>query len=339
MNGMEPLPAQEAARIVGITTTVPAEVIFAAGLKPLDLNNAFIASGTAAGLVEEAERRGFPRNSCAWNKGIYSTARRLGLRRVVAVVQGDCANTHALAEMLTADGVEVIPFAFPYRPGDREWMEMALGRFAAALGADLAEAERWKGRLDAARRLARRIDDLCWRDGLVSGEEQHEWTISCSDFFGDPEEYRARAARFIQSVSSRSPRPEGVRLALVGIPPICEGFFSFLEGQGARVVFNEVPRQFAMPYPTADLVEQYLRYTYPRDIFCRLADIREQVRLRAVRGVIHYVQSFCFRQAQDAILRRALDLPVLTLEGDRPGPLDPRTRTRIEAFLEMLRAR
>ena len=107
MNGIERMTPEEIERTVGITTTVPVEAIFAAGLRPLDLNNIFITSGIAPRLVEEAEQSGFPRNSCSWNKGLFSTARRLGLKRVAAVVQGDCANTHALVEMLRADSVEI----------------------------------------------------------------------------------------------------------------------------------------------------------------------------------------------------------------------------------------
>jgi len=338
MTDIAPLPAEQADSTVGITTTVPVEMIYAAGLRPLDLNNRFITSGVGAELVQEAEQSGFPRNSCAWNKGIYATARRLALKRVAAVVQGDCANTHAMVEMLRAHGVEIVPFAFPYSPDDSTLLNIALDRFAAALRTTRQDAERWKGRLDKARGLARHIDEMNWRDNLVSGEEQHLWTISCSDFFGEPEEYVREATRFIEAARARPARRAGpLRLALIGIPPICGGFFQFIEDQGARVVFNEIPRQFAMPCRTRSLLEQYSRYTYPYDIFTRLSDISEQVALRRVDGVIHYVQSFCFRQVQDAIVRGKLPLPILTLEGDRPGPLDMRTQTRIEAFLEMLR--
>jgi benzoyl-CoA reductase/2-hydroxyglutaryl-CoA dehydratase subunit BcrC/BadD/HgdB len=58
-----------------------------------------------------------------------------------------------------------------------------------------------------------------------------------------------------------------------------------------------------------------------------------------VDGVIHYVQAFCFRQIEDMIVRQRLKTPILTLEGDRPGPLDARTRIRLEGFTEMLKAR
>ncbi len=339
MSGIAPLDSALAPRTVGLTTTVPVEALFAAGLRPLDLNNVFITSGIAGELVEEAERAGFPRNSCAWNKGIYSAARRLGLRRLAPVVQGDCANTHALVEMLQADGVQVTPFAFPYDPADREILDLSLNRFCAALGTTRADAEAMKRRLDDLRSLALRIDELAWRENLATGEEQHLATISCSDFFGDLDLFRARMIDTITNAQKRSPAPTPIRLALIGIPPICDGFFTFLESRGARVVFNEIPRQFAMPERTQDLVAQYSRYTYPYDIFHRLDDITAQLALRRVHGVIHYVQSFCFRQVQDAIVRRRIDLPLLTLEGDRPGPLDMRTETRIEAFLEMVKAR
>ena len=332
------LSERDAARTVGITTTVPSELIFAAGLIPMDLNNLFIGSGVASDLVAEAEACGFPRNSCAWNKGVYATARRLGLRRVAAVVQGDCSNTHAMMEMLRADGVDVVPFSYPYSPDDAEWMQLSLERFARALGASLDEGERWKKRLDEARAATLRIDALCWRDDLASSEEQHLWTLSCSDFLGDPDSFRATADALVSEAEGREPRSPMLRLALLGIPPICEGFFEFLDRHGARVVFNETPRQFAMPKPSDTLAEQYLNYTYPYDVFYRLADIREQIAERRVDGAIHYVQSFCYRHTQDTLIRRALNEPVLTIECDRPAPLDLRTQTRIEAFIEMLQA-
>jgi benzoyl-CoA reductase/2-hydroxyglutaryl-CoA dehydratase subunit BcrC/BadD/HgdB len=53
-------------------------------------------------------------------------------------------------------------------------------------------------------------------------------------------------------------------------------------------------------------------------------------------GYIHYIQSFCHHQMEDQGFRQHLRLPVLTLEGDRVGPLDGRTRTRVDAFLHML---
>jgi benzoyl-CoA reductase/2-hydroxyglutaryl-CoA dehydratase subunit BcrC/BadD/HgdB len=39
---------------------------------------------------------------------------------------------------------------------------------------------------------------------------------------------------------------------------------------------------------------------------------------------------------EDILIREAVDLPILTLEADKPGKLDNRTRIRLEAFMEML---
>ncbi|HUX47362.1 MAG TPA: 2-hydroxyacyl-CoA dehydratase, partial [Desulfosporosinus sp.] len=99
---------------IGLTTTVPVEVIFAAGDTPVDLNNVFITSSEAMRRVEEAELAGYPRNVCGWIKGLYTTAlHNPDIQRIVAVTQGDCSNTHALMETWEVEGIEIIPFAFP----------------------------------------------------------------------------------------------------------------------------------------------------------------------------------------------------------------------------------
>jgi benzoyl-CoA reductase/2-hydroxyglutaryl-CoA dehydratase subunit BcrC/BadD/HgdB len=131
-------------------------------------------------------------------------------------------------------------------------------------------------------------------------------------------------------------------LGYVGIPPICGGLYEFLEGRGARVVFNEFQRQFSMPAadpPAADLVAQYLAYTYPYGVAGRIEDLRRAVAERRLDGLVHYVQTFCFRHIQDRLLREGVQAPMLTLEFDRPGPLARHGGTRLEAFLEMLENR
>lgn len=325
-----------AERLAGITTTVPVEVLFAAGWRPVDLNNAFITSPDPASLVEEAERAGFPRSMCAWVKGVYAAARRRGVRAVVAVVQGDCSNTHALMEVLESEGVRVVDFAYPYRR-ERGLLEAQLRRLAAEFGTTLAAAERQKRRLDAIRAAVHEIDRLAWETGQVGAAEAFYWQVNCSDFLGEPERFGAEAAAFLEEARARPRWEPAVRLGLLGVPPICPDLFERLDELGAGVVFHEVPRQFAMPGQAPSLVEQYAAYTYPYDVFFRIADIVGECSRRRVRGVVHYVQSFCFRQIQDRLLRERVGLPLLTLECDRPGPLDAASRTRLEAFVEMLR--
>jgi len=331
---MRPVDAQT----IGLTATVPVEVLLAAGARPLDLNNVFIASESPTARVHEAEHRGFPLNCCAWIKGIYATARRLDLARVIGVAQGDCSNTHALMEVLRAEGVEVLDFTYPY-PKDPAALASCLDALARRLGTTRQAAEAERERLAPLRRTLAEIDRLTWQAGTVTGEENHLWLLGATDFAGDPEGYAADAEAFADEARRRPPLAERHRLGQVGIPPICEGLHAFLEGLGARVVFNEFQRQFSMPPGPEDLVDQYARYTYPYGVDGRIEDIRRAVAERRLDGLVHYVQSFCFRHIQDRLLREAVAVPVLTLELDRPGPLDGQSRTRLEAFVEMLDAR
>ena len=319
----------------GFTTTIPLEVLIAAGRKPVDLNNVFITGGRSRQQVEDAELAGFPRNVCGWIKGIYAAIRESGIGEVIAVTEGDCSYTKALMEVLFLEGIKVVPFAYPH---DRD---------AASLKAEIEKLMRhfavgWEGlnrakeRLDKIRRKIREIDRLTWQENLVSGQENHYFQVSSSDMNGDPDQFEAEVDAFLRAAKCRTPRAERIRLAYIGVPPIFADLYPFLESIGARVVFNETQRQFAMPYETADLIEQYRSYTYPYDIFHRLADILTETERRRVGGVIHYVQSFCFRQIEDMIVRKKLSLPILTLEGDKPTPLDARTKIRIEGFVEML---
>jgi benzoyl-CoA reductase/2-hydroxyglutaryl-CoA dehydratase subunit BcrC/BadD/HgdB len=319
---------------VGITGTVPIEVLYAAGRRPLDLNNVFI-TGRPLEDIHTAESSGFPINCCSWIKGLYGAARRLGLREIVGVAQGDCSNTHALLEIWESEGLKVHDFEYP-SPPSRDRLRQALDEFCGTWGTDFAAAEKMKARLDRVRGVLREIDELTWRSEQVRGEENHLWLIGASDFGGDPEDYERRATAFLAEARGRPARAAELRLGYVGIPPICAGLYDFLEASGAAMVFNEFQRQFAMLPESADLVKQYLGYTYPYGVTGRIADIKQAIKERRIDGLVHYVQSFCFRHIQNRLLREAVGVPVLTLEYDRPGELDSRSRTRLEAFLELL---
>lgn len=324
-------------RRVGITTTIPSEVVFAAGWVPVDLNNVFITSADPRQLVEEAEVAGYPRNICAWIKGIYGTViRDRTLDTVIAVTQGDCSNTHALMETLQLAGVRVIPFAYPF-DRDYDLLKLQIEKLMQYFGVDWPAVRETSARLGEIRGAVRDLDRLTWEENRVGGWDNHFYQVTCSDFEGDPESFRARVNKFLARARQAPPRGEEIRLAYIGVPPINADIYGFLEQLGARVVFNETQRQFTMPFDTENLVEQYRLYTYPYGIFYRLEDIKRELERRSVRGVIHYVQSFCFRQIEDLIVRHELRVPVLTVEGNNPGPLDARTRVRLEAFVEMLR--
>ena len=322
---------------VGMTTTIPVETLFAGGYTPVDLNNIFITAPDPLALVEKAELAGYPRNVCGWIKGIYAIALQADLDAIVAVTQGDCSQTHAMIETLQEQGMKIVPFAYPY-DRDRELLELQMRRLADQFGATWATMEDARDRLRPIREKVAQLDHLTWEKGLVTGAENHLWQVSCSDFNGDPERFETELNAFRAETASRSPvRGDLVRLGLIGVPTIYSNFYAVIEELGGRVVLNEVQRQFTMADGLDDdVVTQYQRYTYPYDVFGRIADIKREIARRHIAGVIHYTQSFCFRQIEDMIIKRALPVPVLTLEGDKPAPVDARNRLRIEAFLEML---
>ncbi|WP_366924066.1 2-hydroxyacyl-CoA dehydratase family protein [Metallumcola ferriviriculae] len=324
-------------RKVAITTTVPVEVIFAAGVVPVDLNNIFVAHDEARRLVEVAEMAGYPRNVCGWIKGLYGTVlEHDDLQEVIAVNQGDCTNTHALMETLEVEGITTIPFSFPF---DRDYrlLEMQIEKLMEYFQVSKSRVQEVKKDLDRVRQSAWEIDRLTWEENKVTGFENHLYQVSCSDFEGDFNVFETNAKKFITEVQSRKPRSDEVRLGFIGVPPIITDLYHYLESIGARVVYNEIQRQFSMPFKCDDLVKQYLMYTYPYHVEQRIKDINEQVQQREIDGLIHYTQSFCFRQIQDMIIRKRVKLPILTLEGDNPGKLDARNKMRIDAFVEMLR--
>ncbi|MGA3173889.1 MAG: 2-hydroxyacyl-CoA dehydratase [Syntrophorhabdales bacterium] len=322
-------------RSAGFTTTIPLEVLFAADVKPCDLNNLFVTHPDPLHYVAIAERDGFPTNMCNWIKGIYGVVKELPFDTVVAVLEGDCSNTRALAEILSYRGVRIVPFSFPY-DRQRESLAREIRRFMGEFGADEGRVAAVSAHLQEVRRSLAEIDRMTWEDRLVTGLENNLWQLSASDMEGDYEAYGRKAGAFIQEAKGRAP-VGGIRVGYIGVPPISPELHAFVEASGCHIVYNEVQRQFSLPYFSGDIVDRYLRYTYPYGIFARIADIKEEIGRRSIAGVIHYVQAFCHRMVEDIIIRESLEVPVITIEGDLPKQLDTRTKTRLEAFIEMLR--
>ncbi len=326
-------------RRIGITTTIPSEALWAAGCVPVDLNNVFIGSENRDRFIKAAEREGYPRNVCGWIKGIYgAVAANRDIDAVVAVTQGDCSNTHALMETLQFRNIRTSSFAFPY---DRNPVALRseIERLAREFGTSFRNAETMREALEPVRKKLDRLDEMTWAENRIRGEENHRWLVSSSDFNGDYLEFERELDGFLEEASRRNQFSEPVRLGFIGVPPILDDLHATVETYGGRFVFNEVQRQFSMPSRSEGLVEQYLAYTYPYDIFHRLKYITAEIPRRNIHGVVHYVQSFCHRQIEDMIIRRTLSAPVLTIEGEAPGKVDERTKIRLQAFVEMLEDR
>ncbi|MFC1489929.1 2-hydroxyacyl-CoA dehydratase family protein [Candidatus Latescibacterota bacterium] len=321
---------------IGITTTVPSEAIWASGAIPVDLNNLFISSERRDDFIQFAERDGYPRNVCGWIKGIYGALNfEPDIKTFIAVTQGDCSNTHALMETLQLKGIRTIPFAYPY---DRNPDALAreIIHLTAELNTTMDAAEKIRKKLVPVRTLLDRLDEMTWKDNRVTGYENHINLVASSDFNGDINTFSNKLSDFLDLAEKRNPFEKSIRLAYIGVPPVLDDIYQTVEHFGGRFVFNEVQRQFSFPKRTGKLVDNYLEYTYPYDIFHRLDYIIPELKRRNIHGVIHYVQSFCHRGIEDLIVRKKVPLPILTIEGDSPGKVDERLKIRLQAFIEML---
>jgi benzoyl-CoA reductase/2-hydroxyglutaryl-CoA dehydratase subunit BcrC/BadD/HgdB len=323
---------------IGLTSTIPVEIIIAAGLKPVDINNLFIGSDRPESLVSQAESAGFSHYICSWIKGIYSSILNHGLKNVIAVTEGDCSNTIALAEILARRGVRIIPFNYPFNR-DRAFLTAQMEKLRLTLSTDWDRIEAARVRIDGIRAKLKELDRLTFQENVITGFENHIFLVSSSDFRSDPDRFEKELDDLLLEAGKRRPRTDEIRIGYLGVPPIFTDFYEYIESIGARVVFNEVQRQFSMPFETEDIVERYLLYTYPYGVEGRIKDIKRAITDRDLDGLIHYTQTFCFRQLYDIILREQLPIPILTLEGDRPGKIDSRTALRIETFIEILKDR
>ena len=328
---------KESRGTVGFTTTIPVEILFAGGFTPCDLNNIFVSDEDPSHFLGIAERDGFPKNMCAWIKGLYGVIIEKNIGTVVTVLEGDCSNTRALAEILQYKGVRTIPFSYPY-DRDEAGLRREMEKLMKAFGTTEEGLQKTGAHIEKVREKLRTLDRMTWEGGLVTGRENHYWLVSSSDMMGDYNIFEAELDDFLHAAPQRRPG-DFIRLGYVGVPPIFPDLYDFIEDLGGRVVFNETQRQFSLPHGCTGIVERYLRYTYPYGTFARISDIREEMKRRRLDGIIHYVQAFCYRVVEDMILKENLPLPMITIEGDLPKGLDMRTTMRVEAFMEMLKGR
>ncbi|MBI6875483.1 2-hydroxyacyl-CoA dehydratase family protein [Clostridium aciditolerans] len=322
---------------IGVTTTVPIEILIAADYEVVDLNNIFVTSEDYSKYIDIAERKGFPKSCCAWKKGMYGVCVEHEIKELVGVTEGDCSNTKALEEVLDMQGVKIYPFAYPH--GRKlEDVKRSLDNFMDMFDVNLSDVEKIRKRLNKARAKARKLDELTFINNKVSGFENHLYQVSCSDFNSNVDKFEEELREKIEEIEKRSPIDKKIRLGYIGVPPMTCDIYDYVENFDAHFVYNEVQREFA--FPRADkaenIYEQYYDYTYPYDIKFRLKDIKKQIKERKIDGIIHYTQAFCYRQIEDIVMKKQLDIPVLNVEGDKLNFLDARTKLRLEAFLDML---
>ncbi|KRU30344.1 2-hydroxyglutaryl-CoA dehydratase [Clostridium sporogenes] len=322
---------------IGLTTTVPVEVIVAAGYTPVDLNNMFITSENYLKYIDIAERDGFPKSLCAWIKGIYGACLENNIKEIVGVMEGDCSNTKALIEVFKLKGIKIYPFSFPHSHSLKD-VEIEIRKFMDIFNVNEDKVEQVRKILNRVRKLAKKIDEMTYIDNKVNGFENHLYQVSLSDFNGNIDEFEEHLKKVIDGMEKREPINKKLRLGYIGVPPMTGDIYEFSEKLNAHFVYNEVQREFAFPrgIEAANIFEQYYNYTYPYDNEFRIKELKKQIEKRKIDAIIHYTQAFCHRAVEDIVLKEELNIPMLNIEGDKLNTLDARTKLRLEAFLDML---
>jgi benzoyl-CoA reductase/2-hydroxyglutaryl-CoA dehydratase subunit BcrC/BadD/HgdB len=324
-------------KVIGITTTVPVEVLLAADYKVIDLNNIFICSDKYLKYIDHAEKDGFPKSSCAWIKGIYGVCLEENIKEVIGVIEGDCSNTKALTEVLEIKNINVYPYIYPHSHTLKD-VKASIDKFMKLFCVNSLEVEKTRQGLNKIRELAKKIDTLTYIDNKASGFENHLYQVMLSDFNGSPIECEALLEAKIAEIEKRPEMPKKIRLGYIGVPPMTCDIYDYVENFNAGFVFNEVQREFAFPRAqrAKNIYEQYYDYTYPYDISFRLSEIKKQIEERKIDAIVHYTQAFCYRAIEDIVIKDQIGIPILTLEGDKMNCLDSRTKLRLEAFLDMV---
>lgn len=322
---------------IGLTTTVPIEVLLSAGYTPIDLNNIFVGSKDYSKYIDIAEKDGFPKSLCAWIKGIYGACISNDIKEIVGVHDGDCSNTKALTEVLSMKGIKVYPFSYPSSHNIND-VKDELDAFMNLFHVTLNQVEKIRTRLNKLRELGIEIDKLTFEDNKATALENHIWQISFSDLNGDIDAFNSDLIKTIADIKKREASSSKLRLGYIGVPPMTPDIYEFVTNFDAKIVYNEVQREFAFPRSSKakDIYEQYFDYTYPYDVYFRIDEISRQIEERHIDGIIHYTQAFCYRAVQDIVIKEKLRVPVINIEGDRLNHLDARTKLRLEAFLDML---
>ncbi len=323
---------------IGLTTTVPIEIWMAGGYLPVDLNNIFVTSANYQKYIELAERDGFPKSICAWIKGLYGVCVDEDIKDIVGVIGGDCSNTKALVDLLEYKGINIFEFSYPYTR-QKEDIKKEMDKIMKQLKVSVKEVEKIRIQLNEVRSIANELDVMTYKQDKLTGFENHLILVNCSDFEGDVQEYKKYLLNKKDEAGKREKIQSSIRLGYIGVPPMTADLYDYTETLDSRVVYNEVQREFAFPRHilAKDIYEQYLDYTYPYDSKFRIEEIKKQIEIRKLDGLIHYTQAFCHRAIDDIIIKANLDIPVINIEGDQQNSLDARTKLRLEAFIDMLK--
>ncbi len=345
---------------------VPDEVVLAAGAIPVGL-----CAGTqfSVPMAEEV----LPRNTCALIKSSFG----FKLGRICPYVQSShlivgettCDGKKKMFELL-GEYQPVYVMEVPNKKSERGralW-QGEVGAFVETVEKltenrvtvdKLAEAT---SVMNAKRRALQRLYDTRKADPVpISGRDA--LLVTQISFYDDPRRFTQQTNALCDELEARVAAGEGVapkgapRILISGSPMAIPNWklHHIVESAGAVVVCEEScigTRAFSDLTPeTGGTLEEQLTAVADRymQIHCacftpndeRLDDVVRLAKEYRADGVIHYNLQFCHTYANEAVkVEKALSdagIPLLRVETDYGSEDEGQLRTRVDAFLEMIR--
>ncbi len=345
---------------------VPEELILA-----LDGVSIGLCAGADVGS-EEAEKF-IPRNTCALIKGFmgFKLAGLCPYIESADLIIGEttCDGKKKAYEIFDEITKKVYVMELPNKKSDdgrRLWAHEIerLGRKLSEVTGRTITLERLKEAaevINGKRRALRRLSDLRSHDPApISGLDA--LLINQISFYDDPVRFTMRLDELCDELDERVAKGIGVaprgtpRVLVSGSPMAIPNWklHSIIEGSGAIVVGEEAcvgERNFRDLLGDFSSVEEAMQKMADRSmgINCacftpndeRLADINDMSSRLHAQGVIHYALQFCTPYLVEAYRAKtsveAAGLPFLRIETDYSLEDAGQLKTRVEAFVEMIR--
>jgi benzoyl-CoA reductase/2-hydroxyglutaryl-CoA dehydratase subunit BcrC/BadD/HgdB len=345
---------------------VPEELILA-------LNGVSIGLCAGADVGAEEAEKYIPRNTCALIKG-FMGFKLAGLCPYVEsadliIGETTCDGKKKAYEIFDEITGKVYVMELPNKKGEDGKLLWAkeVGKLAAKLS-DLTGLQLTVDNLrkaaevvNAKRRALQRLSSLRACDPApISGLDS--LLINQISFYDDPERFTTKVNELCDELEQRVKESNGVapkgatRLLVSGSPMAIPNWklHSIIEGSGAVVVGEEAcvgERNFANLLGDFDSVEEAVQKMADRSmgINCacftpndeRLSDIKNLSSKLHAHGVVHYALQFCTPYMIEAYRAKgaveAAGLPFLRVETDYSLEDAGQLRTRVEAFIEMIR--
>ena len=308
---------------VGMTALVPPELIYACGWSALDLNN----------NIPYATRK--PKlKLCAWTAlwRDLLLASQYDISKLVVVAGGDCLNAVVDGQKVAMSGLDTHYFFYPFHE-DQEQFKKEIHALVDFLGT--IEHHHFFADIYHLKELGLHLDRLRVEGQVPS--DAFSYLISFSDLRGDPVKFEQELRKYISDQQGKAVDFQS-KIALIGVPPINHDFHGTCQELGLQVVYDELPFEFlrAKGKSFEEMASSYMDYSFARPLDHRMGIIEKELKERKVDGIVHYTQYACHHILEDELFRERFDRPILTVQGDIPGPVSEQTKLRLEAFAEII---